>query len=32
MKRIRTMFFRRNDQIQRDIFERKMLTVLDLQV
>jgi hypothetical protein len=29
MKRIRTMFFRRNDQIQRDIFERKMLTVLD---
>jgi len=29
MKRIRTSFYRRNDHVQRETFERKLLTVLD---
>jgi hypothetical protein len=29
MKRIRTVFYKRNDHIQRDAFDRKMLTLLD---
>ena len=29
MKRIRTAFYKRNDHIQRDAFDRKMLTLLD---
>jgi hypothetical protein len=29
MKRIRTAFYRRNDHIQRETFERKLLTALD---
>jgi len=29
MKRIRTAFYRRNDHLQRDTFERKLLTILD---
>jgi hypothetical protein len=29
MKRIRTTFYSRNDHIQRETFERKLLTVLD---
>lgn len=29
MRRIRTAFYRRNDHVQRDTFESKLLTVLD---
>lgn len=29
MKRIRTVFYRHNDPIERDSFDRKMLTLLD---
>jgi hypothetical protein len=29
MRRVRTVFYRRNDQIERDAFDRKMLTLLD---
>jgi hypothetical protein len=29
MKRIRTVFYKRNDHIQRDTFDRKMLALLD---
>jgi len=29
MKRIRTVFYKRNDHVQRDTFDRKMLTLLD---
>jgi hypothetical protein len=29
MKRIRTAFYRRNDHLQRDTFERRLLAVLD---
>ena len=29
MKRIRTAFYRRNDHVHRDTFERRLLTVLD---
>lgn len=29
MKRIRTVFYKRNDRIQRDAFERQMLSLLD---
>jgi hypothetical protein len=29
MRRIRTVFYRRNDRIERDVFDRRMLTLLD---
>jgi hypothetical protein len=29
MKRIRTIFYKRNDHIERDSFDRKMLALLD---
>ncbi len=29
MKRIRTVFYRRNDRIQRETFDSRMLTLLD---
>jgi hypothetical protein len=29
MRRVRTVFYKRNDQIEREAFDRKMLTLLD---
>lgn len=29
MKRIRTVFYKRNERVQRDTFDRKLLTLLD---
>jgi hypothetical protein len=29
MKRVRTVFYKRNDHVQRDTFDRKMLALLD---
>lgn len=29
MKRIRTIFYKRNDKVERDTFDRKMLSLLD---